>query len=282
MKEILLFAILPLEMKRDERAVLVERQVLSPDAFLLSFESPTLPTEFAPGQFTMVRVATHGPLLRRPLSFCGSDPEAGRFSLLVKVVGEGTRALGELPLGGGVDCLGPLGTSFVPPSEPARAVVVAGGVGIAPFFGFCQELARRDHRAVVLLGGRSEQDLYLKDDFARLGMEVRCTTEDGSYGRRGLVTDLLVEVISNEGPYQLYSCGPSGMIKKAAFLAMERSIPHQVSIERRMGCGMGCCWGCVVFSGKPDESEGEYRRTCTEGPVFDAREIRWERDPHPL
>ncbi len=230
----------------------------------------------------MVRVTIHGPLLRRPYSFCGTDPEAGRFSLLVKVVGEGTRALSELTLGQSIDCLGPLGTSFQAPPHGAQAVIVAGGVGIAPFYGFCQYLARHDHRAIVLLGGRREHDLYLKEEFARLGMEVQCTTEDGSHGRKGLVTDLLAEVISGEGPYQLFSCGPSGMLKKAASLAMECSVPHQVSIERRMGCGMGCCWGCVVYTERPDEGQGEYRRACTEGPVFDAREIHWDRDPYPL
>jgi dihydroorotate dehydrogenase electron transfer subunit len=155
-------------------------------------------------------------------------------------------------------------------------------VGIAPFYGFCQQVARRGGNAIVLLGGKREQDLYLKKEFVELGMDVQCTTEDGSYGRKGLVTDSLADVISGEGPYQLYSCGPSAMLEKAASLASERSVPHQVSIERRMGCGMGCCWGCVVYTEKGDLDEGEYRRACTEGPVFDAGEIRWDRDPHPL
>jgi dihydroorotate dehydrogenase electron transfer subunit len=136
----------------------------------------------------------------------------------------------------------------------------------------------------VLLGGRQEQDLYLREEFEQLGMDVRCATEDGSFGHQGLVTDLLSEVRFQEEPIRsrLFSCGPSGMLKKAARLAQDHGIPHQVSIERRMGCGMGCCWGCVVFTRPSGDNGGEYRRTCTDGPVFDAEEICWERDPHPL
>jgi dihydroorotate dehydrogenase electron transfer subunit len=260
----------------------VERRTLSPDTFLLSFESPSLHSAFAPGQFTMVRVPGAGTLLRRPYSLCASDPEAGRFSLLVKVVGEGTRALVELAAGQGVDCLGPLGTSFDMPEEGARSVVVAGGVGIAPFLGFCQKLARRNRRGIVLLGGRQAHDLYLREDFERLGMDVRCTTEDGSFGHKGLVTERLNEILSEKEPTRLYSCGPTGMLRRVADLGREHGTAHQVSIERRMGCGMGCCWGCVVFTQQTNENHGEYRRTCTEGPVFDADAICWERDPHPL
>ena len=111
-------------------------------------------------------------MLRRPYSICSAEPEKNRFSLLVKVVGQGTRALAELPMGGQVHCLGPLGTSFDPPSEGTRPVIVAGGVGIAPFLCFCESLARAGVVAKVLLGGRQSQDLYLKDEFAELGMDV--------------------------------------------------------------------------------------------------------------
>ena len=273
-------------MKRDEWAVLVERRVLSADAYLLFFEAPTLPSTSLPGQFTMVRTPGEGLLLRRPYSICSVEPETHRFSLLVKVVGQGTGALVELPLGSGVHCLGPLGTSFERPSAGARAVVVAGGVGIAPFLYFCESLAQNGMMARVLLGGRQARDLYLKDEFVELGMEVVCSTEDGSDGHRGVVTDLLMDALEGPRPVQLYSCGPSGMLRRVAEMAADRNVPHQVSIERRMGCGMGCCLGCVVFVSdaiKQDgNGEGNYRRACTEGPVFDADRIHWDRDQHPL
>ena len=273
-------------MKRDEWAVLVERRVLSSDAYLLYFEAPSLPTTSLPGQFAMVRTPGEGLLLRRPYSICSVEPDSQRFSLLVKVVGQGTQVLAELPLGGGVHCLGPLGTSFAHPPRGARPVVVAGGVGIAPFVYFCESLAESGLVARVLLGGRQARDLYLKDVFLELGMEVVCSTEDGSDGHRGVVTELLPAALEGSQPVQLYSCGPSGMLRRVAEEAAERNVPHQVSIERRMGCGMGCCLGCVVFVGDSHEQngndEGEYHRACTEGPVFDANRIHWDRDPHPL
>jgi len=261
-------------MRRDERATLVDRRALSPDTSLLYFRSEFLATSMLPGQFTMVRVPrAEGLLLRRPYSFCDAEPEMGRFSLLVKEVGRGTRALAALAEGGEVDCLGPLGSTFAMPAAARRPVIVAGGVGIAPFVAFCRALRAADRTATVLLGGRTEHDLYLRDDFEALGMDVRCTTEDGSFGARGRVTTLLDDAL--ESDVQLYSCGPTPMLVAVAGVARARRIPHQVSLERRMGCGMGCCLGCVVYT-------SEYVRCCTEGPVFDADTIDWERDENPL
>jgi dihydroorotate dehydrogenase electron transfer subunit len=268
-------------MKRDESCVLVERQQLSPDAFLLHFESEWLCRNFRPGQFTMARIPDRSDLLlRRPYSFCDSRPLDGTFSLLVKIAGKGTRALAELPEGGRAFCLGPLGSSFLPPREGRKPVIVAGGVGIAPFVGFCRALAERGTKATVLLGGRSAHDLYLRSDFEALSMDVRTSTEDGTHGHRGLVTDLLARVLESDEPMELYSCGPTPMLLRVAAMAREKRVPHQVSLERRMGCGMGCCLGCVVYT--RSESDSEYLRSCTEGPVFDAESVVWEKDPYPL
>jgi dihydroorotate dehydrogenase electron transfer subunit len=268
-------------MKSDESTVLVEREALSPDAFLLHFESETLSPSFLPGQFTMVRMPERSDLLlRRPYSFCDSRTEDRSFSLLVKIAGKGTRALTELPIGGRVSCLGPLGSSFRLPDDARKPVVVAGGVGIAPFVAFCRVLAKRGRTATVLLGGRSAHDLYLRSDFEALGMSVETSTEDGTHGHRGRVTDLLAKALEEDEPMELYSCGPTPMLLRVAAMARECGIPHQVSLERRMGCGMGCCLGCVVYT--RTESGGDYLRSCTEGPVFDAETVVWERDPYPL
>jgi dihydroorotate dehydrogenase electron transfer subunit len=277
-------------MRRDERAVLARRDALSKDAVLLHFESEGLYRSFLPGQFTMLRLPGRSDLLlRRPYSFCDASEDERRFSLLVKVAGPGTEALAHLPLGEAADCLGPLGSSFRLPSRGALPVVVAGGVGIAPFVAFCRALAKRGERAVVLLGGRSVPDLYLRSEFEELGMNVWTATEDGTHGRTGLVTALLEDVLENsEGgpPIELYSCGPTPMLIKVAAMAAAKGVPHQVSLERRMGCGMGCCLGCVVYvhesRSEGAEISGEYQRCCTEGPVFDAEKVAWGRDPYPL
>lgn len=267
-------------MRRDERAVLFEREALSPQAFLLHFRSEELYRSFAPGQFTMVRLpASMGLLLRRPYSFCDAEASRSSFSLLVKEAGAGTRALARLPLGTAVDCLGPLGSSFRMPEAGETPLIVAGGVGIAPFVAFCRALASAGHRAVVLLGGRKAEDLYLRETFGSIGMDVRCATEDGSFGTKGLVTAILEELLDEGGAdYRVYSCGPTPMLLRVAEIASRHGLPHQVSLERRMGCGMGCCLGCVVY----DRAAQEYVRCCTEGPVYDASDVDWERDPYPL
>jgi dihydroorotate dehydrogenase electron transfer subunit len=266
-------------MKRDETTVLLEREALSSDAFLLHFQSEALSRSFLPGQFTMVRIPGRSDLLlRRPYSFC--DSREGSFSLLVKIAGKGTKALTEVSVGGEVSCLGPLGSAFAFPGDSQKPVIVAGGVGIAPFVAFSRALARRGHTATVLLGGRSARDLYLRSEFEVAGMDVRTSTEDGTHGHRGLVTDLLAEALEGSEPKQLYSCGPTPMLLRVAAMAKERGVPHQVSLERRMGCGMGCCLGCVVYT--RGGSAGEYLRSCTEGPVFDADAVAWDRDPYPL
>lgn len=265
--------------RQDVAAWLLLRDQLSPDAQLLTFAGEA-PLRVLPGQFTMVRVAGGG-LLRRPYSFCDLL-EDGSFTLLVKEVGVGTRALMNLPVGGTVSSLGPLGTTFDLPPRGRTPVVVAGGVGIAPFVLFCRRLAEAGRPGIVLLGGRRRPDLYLWETFERFGMDVRAASEDGSAGHHGLVTDLLDAALADAGSPQLYSCGPTGMLLRVAEMAAAAGVPHQVSIERRMGCGMGCCLGCVVWAQPRSGGPAEYLRSCTEGPVFDAEKIAWDRDPHPL
>lgn len=291
--------------RRDLRVRLLRRDRLSRDAHLLHFapaagagqgndagpdpgndaepnrgNAARCPTP-APGQFTMIRLAGAG-LLRRPYSYCDRAPDGSAFTLLVKEFGAGSRALAALEPGGEADSLGPLGTVFLPPPPAETPVIVAGGVGIAPFVLFCRRLRETGRRALVLLGGRTGEDLYLRETFAAFGMEVRCATEDGSVGRRGFVTDLLDRALADAGAPALFSCGPTGMLLRVAETGRAAGVPHQVSIERRMGCGMGCCLGCVVWAAPDAESPPEYLRSCTEGPVFDASRIAWERDPHPL
>lgn len=265
--------------RADLVATLVARDQLSPDAQLLRFESEA-PLRVLPGQFTMVRVDGGG-LLRRPYSYCDLLDD-GAFTLLVKEVGVGTRALMSLPVGAEVSSLGPLGTTFDPPPPGLTPVVVAGGVGIAPFVLFCRRLAESGRRGIVLLGGRRRPDLYLWETFERFGMDVRVASEDGSAGHHGFVTALLDVALADAGQPFLYSCGPTGMLLRVAELATAAGVPHQVSIERRMGCGMGCCLGCVVWARPPSGGPEEYLRSCTEGPVFDAATIAWDRDPYPL
>jgi dihydroorotate dehydrogenase electron transfer subunit len=202
--------------------------------------------------------AHRDPLLARPMAVYRGDASALEFRF--KVVGRGTRILGSLPVGAPLGVVGPLGNGF--PDLPAGSVLVGGGTGIASLY----ELAARDSHVRVLLGGATRNEVLGLDDFEALGVELQVATEDGSRGRRGLVTDLL----QPEPDRRVVACGPTPMMRVAAELAQKAGASCLVSLESPMACGFGICLGCAV------PTRDGFRYVCTDGPVFDAAEIRWE------
>jgi dihydroorotate dehydrogenase electron transfer subunit len=191
--------------------------------------------------------------------------EGAALEVLYKVTGRGTALLGAARPGERVRVVGPLGRGFPEPAPGARALLVGGGTGIASLF----DLAARARGPVaVLLGARRADDLMALDEFLGLGVELRLATEDGSAGRRGLVTELLAEALA-EGPASVYACGPTGMMRRAAELAAGAGAPCLLSLENRMACGFGVCLGCAV----PRRADG-YALVCRDGPVFDAGALR--------
>lgn len=230
--------------------------------------------DITPGQFFMLRV-TEGldPLLRRPLGAyriieCAPGSTPGLFSgsgveFLYEVVGRGTAMLSEKETGESVDILGPLGRGFH--AGPGRAVMVAGGVGIVPFYLLSKALGG----GLLLFGGRSARDTALVEDFRGLGCTIKVSTDDGSAGRKGFVTELLCEELTAGD--SVYACGPKAMLARVAAVAEEAGAACQVSLERNMACGIGVCLGCAVRT-----AGGAYRMVCSEGPVFDASEVDWK------
>lgn len=256
---------------------LVGREPLEGAYVLLTFRHPEVAAETHPGQFVMIKAGTSSdPPLRRPFSIMSIDPVLGTFTLFVKAVGGGSRALADLRMGEVAQCLGPLGRPFDPPLRGSEALLVAGGYGIAPFLLFCEEFVRQGHRARVFYGGRSARDLQVREPFARLRVPLVAATEDGSLGHGGRVTEPLESYLdSSPGPVALYACGPEAMLHAVARLADRRGLPAQVSLDPWMGCGVGTCLGCVVRIQRPGEDRPKHRIACTEGPVFEAREVVW-------
>jgi dihydroorotate dehydrogenase electron transfer subunit len=204
------------------------------------------------------------------------DRREDTFSLFVKTIGAGTRALALLALDEVAQCLGPLGRPFTPPPPEREPLLVAGGYGIAPFRLFCEELLAGGRRARVFYGGRTAADLQIREPFARMGIPLEAATDDGSFGHRGRVTEAVEAHLDGAAsPVQLYACGPEPMLRAVARLAERRGLPAEVSLDPWMGCGVGTCLGCVVWIQKADEARPHYRCACTEGPVFDAREVVW-------
>lgn len=258
-------------------ATVVANEALGGPFVVLTFTHPEVARDGRAGQFVMVKPAgSTAPLLRRPFSLLDTDPAGGTFRVFLKAVGTGSRALASLRPGDAVQCLGPLGRPFTVPPESAEALLVAGGYGIAPFHLFGRQLLAAGRRCRVFYGGRTASDLQILGLFERLGVAVTLATEDGSLGHRGRVTEALAaHLVPPGGPATLHACGPQGMLEAVARLAAERGLPAEVSLDPWMGCGLGTCLGCVVWTQRAEESRPRYRCSCTEGPVFDAREVVW-------
>jgi dihydroorotate dehydrogenase electron transfer subunit len=227
-----------------------------------------------PGQFYMLRGDWGAdPLLGRPISILGEAPERGVLRFLLKVVGEGTRRLAALEPGRKVFGLGPLGRPFPAPDshDPRPALLVGGGVGVPPMVYLAERFAREGVKFTFLQGARSEEDLLLLEELGALGVKPILTTEDGSAGRKGLVTEPLRDELAR-GARAAYACGPEGMLKAVAEQCRGK-LPCHLSLEARMGCGYGVCLGCVVAV----ERDGgrAYERVCQEGPVFDGEVVLW-------
>jgi dihydroorotate dehydrogenase electron transfer subunit len=232
----------------------------------------------APGQFVMIKPKSAAePLLPRPISI--HRVQKGLIELLVRVAGEGTRRISEMRPGEVLEVKGPLGRGFQ--VDPLKLpLLVAGGMGAAPLLFLAEGLARRGagekRRAPILfIGGRTKTELLALQDFRRNGVKVLAATEDGSFGKKGVVTDLLKTYLGTRSSAAvLYACGPAGMLKAVAALAGRRGLPCQVSLEERMACGMGACLGCAVA--RRQEGGPDYAKVCQDGPVFEAGEIDWD------
>jgi dihydroorotate dehydrogenase electron transfer subunit len=244
------------------------------DSFRFIIEAPALGKEARPGQFVMVKVSEGTfPLLRRPLGI--HDATAGGIELFFKVAGQGTEILSRKKHGDHLDIIGPLGKGFTISAATKRetAYLVGGGRGIAPLYFLARELVKAGSRPVVLYGGRCLADIPLRDRFGKAGIELLCSTDDGSFGFKGLVTELAALELDKEEPAVIYACGPDPMMKTLAAIAAKHGVPAEFSLESIMGCGIGACWGCVhrIRNGKGDG----WVKICEEGPVFPGERILW-------
>jgi dihydroorotate dehydrogenase electron transfer subunit len=221
-----------------------------------------------PGQFVHVKVTSQAdPLLRRPLSLCRIDQGARECTLIYRKEGIGTTLLSEKRPGETVDVLGPLGNGF--PLDAAekgqRALLVGGGIGVPPLYELAKRLVEREVVVTSVLGFQTKEVVFYEREFAEFG-ETYIATVDGSYGTKGFVTDVIHErAISFD---VLYACGPKPMLK-----ALEQAFPHKevyLSLEERMGCGIGACFACVC---RVPGSETAYKKVCCDGPVFKAGEV---------
>ena len=257
-----------------EEAVVIEHQPIQGGYSLLIMRAPRIVPLVKPGQFVHVRIPHLGEsVLRRPFSIFKA--EGDRIALLYKDVGKGTRTLKYLRPGETISLVGPLGHGYPALSSGRHPVLVAGGYGMAALYLVARDLPVK---GIAFFGGRKQADILCVPEFEALGWQVMVTTEDGSAGRKGLVTEALDTWWAAQDPAcvpEIFCCGPGGMLQAVAKRANERGWQAWISMDTNMGCGVGACLTCVVKI-RRGERDWEWQRSCREGPVFDARDVLWE------
>ena len=241
--------------------------------------APGVARSFVPGQF--VAVAVGGPdtsmLLRRSFALYGVKPGtefAGTIQFVVAAHGRGTEWLVRQPIGATLDLVGPLGVPFPMPRDPVPAVLVGGGYGSAPLIPLAERLLALGGELEMIIGASTADRLFGQLAAKRLIGKVTVTTDDGSAGQRGWVTDPLPSAIERLGAQVVYACGPMGMLRAVGEVAAAHGIPAQVAVEESMACGIGVCMTCVLPVRGAD-GVSRFVRSCVEGPVFEAGRVRW-------
>jgi dihydroorotate dehydrogenase electron transfer subunit len=256
----------------DQTAQIISNERDTDQYFRLVVRAPQIAPQVRPGQFVHVRILPlKDALLRRPFSIFKASGDT--LSVLYKNVGKGTEVLSRMHPGEELGMIGPVGHGFTVPAPGAETpLLVAGGYGMAAMYILAE---RSPQKGIVFVGGRRRVDILCEADFHALGWEVRATTQDGSHGQQGLVTEpLIAELKRGTANRKLFACGPTPMLKAVGKLAEEYSVPAELSMDEHMCCGVGVCLACVIPIKTP--KGWEYQRTCTEGPVFDSRVIEWE------
>lgn len=269
----------------------VENVRMARDTFRIRFACPEIARHILPGQFVMLRLAgCNDPLLGRPLALYDVVPDTTGMpcflDVVYLVVGKMTRLLSEFRVGSRIEVWGPLGNGF-PPQPTEHLMMVAGGIGQTPFLTLAREYLGRHvygnpprhvphaRKVTLCYGARTEEYFAGIDDFHHAGVVVQLSTDDGSRGHHGFVTELIRPTVEHSAwKCRIVCCGPESMMEATAKIAQELDVPCQVSLESPMACGMGICFSCVKKIRDPS-GNWDYRRTCVEGPVFDAGDVEF-------
>ena len=258
----------------NENAPILVNEEMGCNIWLMTVRAPEIASTARPGQFVHVKVpGMEAHILRRPFGVYAADAEAGTVDMMYQVLGFGTEHMTELAIVDTVEMIGPIGRGWQPPEGCKRALIVAGGVGSAPLYPLVEELTAAGVATDAILGASTIDALVARERYgAVLGCEPACSTDDGTYARHGFVTDVLKEQVA--GATGVAACGPKPMLKAIAAIAKEVGVPCQVSMEERMGCGIGACLVCACAL-KSENGETRYGHVCKDGPVFNAEEVEW-------
>ncbi len=258
------------------KSSIVSNEQLNDDCWRLRLDSPEIASEIKPGQFIMVRCGEDS-LLRRPLSVhqLADETCAAKFAFLYALVGKGTHWLSQRQAGSTLDLVGPVGRGYSIYPGSRNLVLVAGGIGIAPLFFLAQRALNQGYSVTLLLGASTAMQLY-PGYLLPPKAKIVIATEDGTAGYKGMITDLLQDYAGKAD--QVFACGPVPMYRAIAARKLKflKTNSIQVSLELRMGCGRGVCYGCTI------KTKSGLKRVCEDGPVFDLDDVLWDELPECL
>ena len=250
-------------MEKTYNCKLIKKVEITEGIFDFTIESPEIAQKTECGQFLHITCGG-STFLRRPISICDVDENSVRFIFEVK--GEGTKELAKREVGEYIDVMGPLGHGFEVKSEYKKAVIIGGGIGVFPLFNLAKKI-----KADVFLGFRSKDRVVMEDEFSTISKSVTVGTDDGSYGYNGYIASKMAEYLDENECDVIYCCGPMPMLRTVKKIAEERNIVCQLSLEQRMGCGIGACLVCTCESNH--EGMDKQLRVCKNGPVFYSTEV---------
>lgn len=251
-------------MIKKQFAKIVATETIAKETIKIVLENEYISQTARPGQF--VHIAIDGHTLRRPISIASTNNKDNTFTILFKTIGSGTADLANYRLNESIDVLGPNGTGF--PLEAIKdnesLLLIGGGIGVPPIYFLAKELSERNVKVHAILGFQSKDYLFYEEQFAKLN-DVTIVTDDGSYGKKGYVTNYVREAGSIN---RYFACGPMPMLKAVKEELID--IEGYLSFEERMACGVGACYACVIPTNTPDK----YKKICSDGPVFKANEVK--------
>lgn len=256
------------------KAKLISKEELKKDIIKFSVKAPEIVKTAKPGNFIEIRVSENTePFLRRPISIYNMNKEEGILEFIFQIKGKGTTILANKNIGEDIDIIGPLGFGTFKYEKYAKMAIIGGGIGVFPLYELAK-CAKNDNKNVnIYLGFRNKDLVVLEDEFRNVSDSLTITTDDGSYGNQGFAIDFLKTDIESGKIDSIYACGPLPMLKAVKKLAQEKDIDCQISLEEKMGCGLGACLGCAVKKASSPKDSPEYFHVCKGGPVFNSKDV---------
>ena len=257
-------------------AKLIKKEEIIKDVYKFSVQAGEIVKLSKPGNFIEIRVSNQTePFLRRPISIYNLDKENGILEFIFQIKGNGTNLLAQKEVGDEIDIIGPLGFGTFKIQDYNKIAIIGGGIGIFPLYELVKQAKEQGKNVDCYLGFRNKDFVMLENEFKNVTDNLTITTDDGTYAKKGFAIDYLKEDMQKEKYDCIYACGPIPMLRAVQQYANDNNINAQISLEEKMGCGLGVCLGCAVKTAKSPKEAPEYFHVCKGGPVFNAKDVEF-------